>query len=74
MPTTAAAALIETAFEQFDDQAGSQFLRSVGQRLILLMPDFDPRKHGCAKRITLIEKMGTFEACCNGFKVYTRPR
>ncbi|MBB4619767.1 hypothetical protein [Sphingomonas abaci] len=58
--------MIETAFEQFDDQAGSQFLRSVGQRLIVLMPDFDRRKHDCVKRVTLSEKMDTFDVGQDG--------
>ncbi len=73
MPTTAPAALIETAFEQLDDQAGCQFLRLIGQRLIAPTLSFDPHNRGCAKRVTLIEKIDAFGACCDGVKVYTRP-
>lgn len=53
--------LIETALGQRDDQAGWYFLGSVGQRLIALTSDFDPRSYGCAKLITLIEKIDAFE-------------
>jgi hypothetical protein len=56
LPPAAAAALIETALGQLEDQAGWYFLGAVGQRLITLTPDVDPRNYGCAKLITLIER------------------
>ena len=77
LPAAAAAALIETALGQLDDQAGWYFLGAVGQRLIALTPDFDPRNHGCAKLITLItliEKIDAFDVRRDGLKVYIRPR
>lgn len=73
LPAVAAATLIETALGQLDDQAGWYFLGSVGQRLIALTPDFDPRNYGCAKLITLIEKIDTFDIRRDGLKVYIHP-
>ena len=69
LPAAAAAALIETA----GDQAGWYFLGAVGQRLIALTPDFDPRNFGCGKLITLIEKIDSFDVRRDGRKVYIRP-
>ncbi|MEG3174065.1 OST-HTH/LOTUS domain-containing protein [Sphingomonas sp. ZB1N12] len=60
LPLAAAAALIETALGQLEDQAEWYFLGAVGQRLITLTPDFDPRNYGCAKLILLIEKIDAF--------------
>lgn len=74
LPATAAAALIETALGQLDDHAGWYFLGSVGQRLMALTPDFDPRNYGCAKLITLIEKIDAFDVRRDGLKVYIRLR
>lgn len=74
LPAAAAAALIDTALGQLDDHAGWYSLGSVGQRLIALTPDFDPRNYGCAKLITLIEKIDSFDVRRDGLKVSIRPR
>lgn len=74
LPAAAAAALIETALGQLNEQAGWYFLGAVGQRLIALTPDFDPCNYGCAKLITLIEKIGAFDVRRDGLRVYIRPR
>jgi len=74
LPPAAAAALIETALGQLEDQAGWYFLGAVGQRVITLPPDFDPRNYGCAKLITLIEKIDAFDVRRDGLKVFIRPR
>jgi len=74
LPAAAAAALIETALGQLDEQAGWYFLGAVGQRLMALTPDFDPRNYGYAKLITLIEKIDTFDVRRDGLRVYIRPR
>lgn len=66
--------MIETALGQIEDQAGWYFLGAVGQRLITLTPDFDPRNYGCAKLITLIEKIDAFDVRRDGLKVFIRPR
>jgi hypothetical protein len=66
--------LIETAVGQLNEQAGWYFLGAVGQRLIALTPDFDPRNYGCAKLITLIEKIGAFDVRRDGLRVYICPR
>jgi hypothetical protein len=65
LPLAAAAALIETALGQLEDQAGWYFLGAVGQRLITLTPDFDPRNmavpsSSCSsRRSTLSMSSGT---------------
>lgn len=74
LPPEAATALIQTAPGQIEDQAGWYFLGAVGQRLITLTPDFDPRNYGCAKLITLIEKIDAFDVRRDGLKVFIRPR
>jgi hypothetical protein len=74
LPPEAAAALIQTALGQLEDQAGWYFLGAVGQRLITLTPDFDPRNYGCAKLITLIERIDVFDVRRDGLKVFIRPR
>jgi hypothetical protein len=74
LPPAAAAALIETALGQLEDQAEWSFLVAVGQRLITLTPDFDPRNYGCAKLITLIEKIDAFDVRQDCLKVFVRPR
>jgi hypothetical protein len=74
LPSTTGAALIETALGQLEDQTGWYFLGTVGQRLITLTPDFEPRNYGCAKLVTLIEKIDAFDVRRDGLKVFIRPR
>ncbi len=74
LPPAAAGTLIQTALGQLDDQDGWYFLGAVGHRLIALTPDFDPRNYGCAKLITLIDKIDAFDVRRDGLKVYIRPR
>jgi hypothetical protein len=74
LPPEAAGALIQTALGQLEDQAGWYFLGAVGQRLITRTPDFDPRNYGCAKLITLTEKIDAFDVWRDGLKVFIRPR
>lgn len=74
MPPTAAIPLIRTALSQLDDVDEWQFLGAVGTRLAALMPDFDPRTHGCPKLLTLIERSHAFEVSRESLKVYIRPK
>jgi hypothetical protein len=61
-PPSAAAPLIRRAIAQLDeDEGGWVTLGGVGQRLLALAPDFDPRTFGSAKLVTLVERAGGFE-------------
>ncbi len=73
-PPKDAVALIETALGQMDDLNGWYFLGAVGNRLPVLMPDFDPRTYGCAKLVTLIEKSEAFEVRRDNLMVYIKPK
>lgn len=73
-PPQAAAPLIRTALSQLDDVGGWFFLGTVGHRLPVLMPDFDPRTYGCAKLVTLIEKSGAFDIRRDNLMVYIKPK
>ncbi|HEX8381820.1 MAG TPA: NYN domain-containing protein [Sphingomonas sp.] len=73
-PPTAAVPLIETALSQMEDQNGWYFLGAVGNRLPVLMPDFDPRTYGCAKLVTLIERSEAFEVRRENLTVHIKPR
>lgn len=53
--------LIRRAIAQMEDDDGWVALGGVGQRLLALAPDFDPRTFGHAKLVTLVEKAGSFE-------------
>jgi hypothetical protein len=64
--------LMETALSQLEDANGWFFLGSVGKRLSVLMPDFDPRTYGCAKLVTLIEKSEAFEVRRDALMVYIK--
>ncbi len=66
--------LMETALSQLEDANGWYFLGSVGKRLSVLMPDFDPRTYGCAKLVTLIEKSEAFEVRRDALMVYIKPK
>lgn len=73
-PPKDAVPLIETALGQMDDFNGWYFLGAVGNRLLVLMPDFDPRTYGCAKLVTLIEKSESFEVRRDHLMVYIKPK
>lgn len=73
-PPKDAVALIKTALGQMDDLNGWYFLGAVGNRLPVLMPDFDPRTYGCAKLVTLIEKSEAFEVRRDNLMVYIKPK
>jgi uncharacterized LabA/DUF88 family protein len=73
-PPKDAVPLIETALGQMDDLNGWYFLGAVGNRLLVLMPDFDPRTYGCAKLVTLIEKSAAFEVRRDNLMVYIKPK
>jgi hypothetical protein len=73
-PPKDAVALIETALGQMEDLNGWYILGNVGNRLPVLMPDFDPRTYGCAKLVTLIEKSEAFEVRRDNLMVYIKPK
>ena len=73
-PPKAAVPLVETALSQMEDANGWYFLGSLGKRLLVLMPDFDPRTYGCAKLVTLIEKSEAFEVRRDNLMVYIKPK
>lgn len=66
--------VIRTVLSQLDDQGGWYFLGAVGQRLLALRPDFDPRTYGCAKLVTLVEATNKFEIKRDSLSVFIRPR
>jgi hypothetical protein len=74
LPPSGAEPHIRTAIVQLDDLDGWYFLGAVGARLAVLMPDFDPRTYGCAKLVTLIERLETFEVRRDNLKVYIRAK
>ena len=71
-PPRAAVPHIQAALGQLDDLDGWYQLGSVGTRLAILMPDFDPRNYGCPKLVTLMEKSGAFEVRRDGKSVQIR--
>lgn len=61
-PATAAVQLIRRAIAQLDeDDEGWVKLGGVGERLLVLAPDFDPRTFGHGKLVTLVERTGQFD-------------
>lgn len=60
-PASDAIALVLTAIAQLDDEEGWVALGRVGQRLLILASDFDPRSYGQTRLGDLIEKSGAFE-------------
>jgi hypothetical protein len=44
-----------------EDEDGWVHLGGVGQQLLKLAPDFDPRTYGVAKLADLVKKAGAFE-------------
>lgn len=73
-PPKEAIPLIETALGQLEDLNGWYALGAVGNRLSVLMSDFDSRTYGCAKLLTLIEKSEAFEVRREKLMVYIKPR
>lgn len=73
-PPTAAVPLINTVLSQIEDVDGWYLLGAVGNRLPVLMPDFDPRTYGCVKLVTLIEKSEAFEVKRESLVVYIKPK
>lgn len=73
-PPTDAVPHIRSALSQMDDQNGWYFLGAVGTRLLILMPDFDPRTYGCPKLVTLVEKSGAFDIRRDSLMVYIKPK
>ena len=54
--------LIRRAIAQLDeDDDGWVTLGGVGQRLLALAPDFDPRTFGHGKLVALVERTGQFD-------------
>lgn len=64
----AAISLLETAISQLEDDNGWVALSGVGNRLIALRPDFDPRTFGCAKLVDLVEQTRAFDVNRYGAK------
>ncbi|WBO22759.1 NYN domain-containing protein [Sphingomonas abietis] len=60
-PPAIAVALIRRAIAQMEDEEGWVPLGGVGQRLLALSPDFDPRTFGQPKLVTLVEKTDAFD-------------
>ena len=58
---SAAVPLLRKAIEQMEDDDGWVHLGGVGQQLLKLAPDFDPRTYGVAKLADLVKKTGAFE-------------
>ena len=59
-PPSRAIKIIATAIEGSDDDGWAN-LSEVGQRILAVAPDFDPRSYGCRNLSTLAEKSGGFE-------------
>ncbi|MCE2482670.1 MAG: NYN domain-containing protein [Alphaproteobacteria bacterium] len=59
-PPSRAVKIIATAIEGSDDDGWAN-LSEVGQRILAVAPDFDPRSYGCRNLSTLAEKSGGFE-------------
>jgi uncharacterized LabA/DUF88 family protein len=60
-PPSAAIPLLNKVVAQADDDDGWVSLSAVGQRLVDMAPDFDPRTYGHVKLSELAEKCGGFE-------------
>ena len=60
-PPSAAVPLFNKVIALADDDAGWVSLGAVGQRLVDMAPDFDPRTFGHVKLSDLVEKCGGFE-------------
>jgi NYN domain-containing protein/OST-HTH/LOTUS domain-containing protein len=74
-PVREAAALIDKALEQLEDDAEGWFqLGTVGQRLTNLSPEFDTRTFGHGKLSDLVEATGRFEIDRSGPHVRLRPK
>lgn len=73
-PPSAALPLLRAATGQMEDADGWYFLGTLGARLAVLAPDFDPRTYGCPKLLTLIERSAAFDVRREDLKVYVRPR
>jgi len=73
-PPKAAVPVIESALCQMEDANGWYFLGAVGKRLLVLMPDFDPRTYGSAKLLSLIERSEAFEVRRENLAVFIKPR
>ncbi|TPG16439.1 NYN domain-containing protein [Sphingomonas koreensis] len=74
LPLLEALPLIDAALAQMEDSDGWFSLGAVGQRLLALKPDFDPRTYGCAKLATLIERSQAFDVRRDGLRVNIRPK
>ena len=59
-PPSKAVKTITTVIEGSDDDGWAN-LSDVGQRILAVAPDFDPRTYGCRNLSTLVEKSGGFE-------------
>ena len=59
-PPSRAVKIIATAIEGSDDDGWAN-LSEVGQRILAVSPDFDPRSYGCRNLSTLAEESGGFE-------------
>ena len=74
-PISEAAALIDKALEQLEDDAEGWFqLGTVGQRLTNLSPEFDTRTFGHGKLSDLVEATGRFEIDRSAPHVRLRPK
>lgn len=72
-PLSDALPLIDAALAQMEDSDGWFSLGAVGQRLLALKPDFDPRTYGCSKLALLIERSQAFEVRREGLAVHIKP-
>ena len=60
-PPSKAVPLILKAMTEHEDEDGWVTLGPLGQRLLSIAPDFDPRNYGCIKLSDLIRTSGAFE-------------
>jgi len=74
-PLSRARPLIEKAIAQLDAEGGWVFLGAVGNQLIKLASDFDPRSYGFPKLSALVEKVGGIDVHVReGGVVFVRTR
>ncbi|HLS19174.1 MAG TPA: NYN domain-containing protein [Paracoccaceae bacterium] len=74
-PPSKAAPLILRAMTDLEDEDGWAMLAAIGNRLLNLAPDFDPRNYGLSKLSDVVRKAGAFEIeKVNGNQLRVRQR